>query len=141
MVARLRWGLKGFQQVRQNSLNLLILPTKDFANPCQRPGPSAVVDWLGKLCKASKQPAFPFFWKVPMNKLLATLAATLFVFSAQAQTAAPAAPAPAAAPMAAAAPEAAPAPQAMKATKTHKAAKSHKKTAKKKAHKAAAKAA
>lgn len=81
-----------------------------------------------------------------MNRLLATLAASVFAFAAQAQTAAPtaptapAAPAAAPAPMAAPAPAAAPAPQA-KATKTHKVAQSsHKKVAKKKVRKTHAKA-
>jgi hypothetical protein len=95
--------------------------------------------------RSIKTTGISFFWKVPMNRLLATLAASVFAFAAQAQTAAPtaptapAAPAAAPAPMAAPAPAAAPAPQA-KATKTHKVAKSgHKKVAKKKARKTHAK--
>jgi hypothetical protein len=133
-------GLKGFQQVRRDALNRSILPTKEFTKPCQRSALAAVVGWLRKLCGASKQPASLPFSKVLMNKLLATLAASLFLVAAHAQTAAPAAPAVAPAPVAAAAPEAAAAPQATaaapKASKTHKAAKSsHKKVAKKKAHK------
>ena len=77
-----------------------------------------------------------------MNRLLATLAASVFAFAEQAQTTAPtapAAPAAAPAPLAAPAPAAAPTPQA-KATKTHKVAQSsHKKVAKKKARKTHAK--
>ena len=78
-----------------------------------------------------------------MNRLLATLAASVFAFAEQAQTTAPtapAAPAAAPAPLAAPAPAAAPTPQA-KATKTHKVAQSsHKKVAKKKVRKTHAKA-